>query len=500
MHAANNINLISVVDEVAREKNVNREEIFTALELGIKQATYSYYGNTDNINVIIDRKLGSIKLFRIFEVVEQIIDSEKNINITEALKIDSNAKIGETIQEELPVIDFLRSGIANARNIIVKQIKELEHEKHYELYKDSVGKIVNGVVNYIDFGNAVITIGNGAEAILPRSEMIYHEKFKIRENVRAVIKSVQFINSKLTIVLSRSSNDFLTKLLMQDIPEVYEGIVEIKNIARDPGSRAKIAVFSNDPNIDPVGACVGVRGSRVHAITNELRGEKLDIIRWSDDLATFIINALSPFNALKVIIDNRINKVEIVVSNDQQNLVIGRRGQNVCLISKLIGWNIDILDEQTESEIRQNEYNTVANLFKEALDVDEIIIRLLVAEGFDSIEEIINSPINDLIAIEGFNEELANEIYKRAENYLVHKKEKLTKDFLDSGGKKDLLEIDNINVELAITLCNNGIKSAEDFADLSVDEFFDIIGKSGNLSINQISNMIIEARTKLGWI
>jgi N utilization substance protein A len=385
--SANRLELLQIADAVAREKNIDRALVLSAMEDAIQKAAKSRYGAENEIRAEIDPRTGDIKLSRLLEVVERVSLDATEISLKDAKKRNPEAEVGDFIAEPLPPLDFGRVAAQNAKQVIVQKVREAERERQFEEYKDRVGEIVSGVVKRAEYGNVMVDLGR-AEAIIRRDEALPRENHKLGDRVRAYIYDVRRENRGPQIFLSRTRPEFMAKLFAQEVPEIYDGIVEIKAVARDPGSRAKIAVVSKDTSIDPVGACVGMRGSRVQAVVNELQGEKIDIIQWSPDAATFIVNALAPAEVAKVVLDEESERIEVVVPDEQLSLAIGRRGQNVRLASQLTGWEIDILTEAVESERRQKEFNERTAAFVEALDVDEMIAQLLVSEGFATVEEL----------------------------------------------------------------------------------------------------------------
>ena len=495
--AMNRPELIQVVDNVARDKSIEREEVFIIMEQAIQKAGRSKYGQEKDIRANIDRKTGEIRLARYLEVIEEaevIEDENTQISLNNAIKKKENVAAGEFLIDPLPPIDFGRISSQMAKQVIVQRVREAERAKQYEEYKSRAGEIVNGQVKRSEFGNVVVDLGR-AEAVLRRDELIPREHLKSGDRVRAFILDVRQEVRGPQIFLSRTCPEFMAMLFSQEVPEIYDGIIEIKGVARDPGSRAKIAVISKDNSIDPVGACVGMRGSRVQAVVNELQGEKIDIIQWNDDPATFVVNGLAPAEVSKVVLDEDSGRIEVVVPDDQLSLAIGRRGQNVRLASQLTGWVIDILTEDQESARRQEEFHSRSQTFIQGLDVDEVIAHLLVTEGFTSIEEIAFVPNEELISIEGFDEEIATELKERSQVYLEEQNLKLKNKLSELQISDDLREsnINGLDVKLIITLGENGIKTLDQLADLASDELLEII-KSDTISIDQANEIIMKAR------
>lgn len=490
--------LLQVADAVAREKGIDRDEVLGAMEQAIQKAGRSRYGHEHDIRAHIDRKTGEIKLARFIEVTDEIENDFTQMTLEQARLRDENIGLGEFLIDPLPPIDFGRIAAQTAKQVIVQKVRDAERERQYEEYKDRAGDVINGVVKRVEFGNVLVDIGR-AEAILRREELIPRETVRQGDRVRALILDVRREQRGPQIFLSRTHPTFMAKLFAQEVPEIYDGIIEIKSVARDPGSRAKISVLSSDSSIDPVGACVGMRGSRVQAVVAELQGEKIDIIQWSADPATFVVNALAPAEVTKVVLDEETNRIEVVVPDDQLSLAIGRRGQNVRLASQLTGWDIDILTEEDESERRQEEARKRAEMFIKALDVDEVIAHLLVAEGFTSIEEVGYVPLAELAEIEGFEEEIAEELRNRARTFLSEEAERLQKRREELKVADDLVEFNGLSLAVVVRLGENDVKTLEDFADLASDELIEYVGDADNMTMDQANELIMEARRKLGW-
>src|SRR5919107_3999514 len=401
--SANRLELLQIADAVAREKSIDRSIVITAMEDAIAKAARSRYGAETEVRAEIEPKTGDLKLTRHMLVVDAVENPSNQITLDEARRHHPAAQVGDTIADPLPPLEYGRIAAQSAKQVIVQKVREAERDRQYQEYKDRIGDIVNGVVKRVEYGSVIVDLGRG-EAIIRRDEMLPREVFRNGDRVRAYIYDVRRETRGPQICLSRTHPQFMAKLFAQEVPEIYDGIVEVKAVARDPGSRAKIAVISRDSSVDPVGACVGMRGSGVHAVGNELQGEKIDIIPWSVDEATFIVNALQPAEVVKVVLDEDADRIEVVVPDDQLSLAIGRRGQNVRLASQLTGWDIDILTEAEESERRQKEFNERTELFMNALDVDEVVGQLLASEGFRSVEEIASVDIGELASIEGFDD------------------------------------------------------------------------------------------------
>ena len=510
--SANRLELLQIADAVAREKTIDREIVITAMEDAIQKAAKSRYGAETNINAEIDPKTGEIRLQRLLEVVDNLEDSTTQIDIVTAQQQNPAATLGDFIGEPLPPLDFGRIAAQSAKQVIVQKVREAERDRQFEEFKDRIGEIINGTVKRVEYGNVIVDLGSG-EAILRRDELIPREAFRYGDRVRAYVQDVRREQRGPQIFLSRNAPEFMAKLFAQEVPEIYDGIIEIRHVARDPGSRAKIAVISNDNSIDPVGACVGMRGSRVQAVVNELQGEKIDIIPWNMDQATFIVNALQPAQVTKVVIDEDQNRIEVVVPDEQLSLAIGRRGQNVRLASQLTGWDIDILTEEDESERRQKEFAERTSLFAAALDVDEVVAQLLASEGFASLEEIAYVELDEIAFIEGFDDETATELQSRAREHLEKRDRELNEERVALGVEDGLLEVPNMNVTMMVALGKAEIKTLEDFAGCVAD---DLLGwterKDGevkrfegaldgfDITREDADHMIMSTRVKVGWV
>ncbi|ASX27355.1 transcription termination/antitermination protein NusA [Rickettsia sp. MEAM1 (Bemisia tabaci)] len=487
-----NIEILQIIDSVAREKGISKEVLISTVEQAVQVAGRKKYGNEYNIKAQINRKTGEINLLRVLKVVENVEDYLTQISLTEALQKDPEAKIDGEIYEYLPSIDHARVAAQAAKQVITQRVIEAEREKQYHDFKDRKGEVINGVVKRIEYGDIIVDL-NRAEAIIKREQQIKGENFKVGDRVKAYVQDVRHETKGPQIFLSRADDRMLAKLFELEVTEIYEGMIEIKAVARDAGSKAKIAVFASDSSVDPIGSCVGIRGNRVKAITNELNGEKIDIILWNRHVAQFIINALAPAEILKILIDEDKRKVEVVVSQENQSLAIGRRGQNVRLAAKLTGWNIDIMTEEQESKRRNEEFVTSTELFMEALDVEEVIGQLLSVSGFNTVEQIANSDVNALMNIEGFEEELAVEIRNRAINYVNLKNEKIVKELEELGVEQELIDILEIQPELILKFAEYGIKTIEDLGEMSVNEFKNLAPNS-NITDENIKLLIKTAK------
>jgi N utilization substance protein A len=484
--------LLLVADAVAREKSIDRDEVLEAMEQAIQKAGRAKYGHEKDIRATIDRKTGDVRLSRWTEVVEAVENEETQIPVHIAQRINPELKLGDYIVDPLPPIDFGRIAAQTAKQVIVQRVREYERKRQYDEFKDRVGEIINGVVKRTEYGNMMVEIGR-AEALLRRDELIPRESFRNGDRVRAYIYDVREEPRGPQIFLSRTHPGFLAKLFAQEVPEIYDGIIEIKAVARDPGSRAKMAVISRDASIDPVGACVGMRGSRVQAVVQELQGEKIDIIPWSPQAATFVVNALAPAEVTKVVMDEEAGRVEVVVPDDQLSLAIGRRGQNVRLASQLTRWDIDILTEAEESERRQDEFRRRTGLFVEALDVDDVIAGLLVTEGFNTVEELAFTPKDELASIEGFDENVAEELIRRAEQFLVKRDGELTEKRQELGVTEEVAAMAALTPAMLVALGEKGVKTLDDLADLASDELVEIVGEA-NMDEQTANDVIMTAR------
>ena len=487
-----NNEIIQVADAVAREKGISRDSVIEAMENAIQTAGKRKYGHKHNIKAEIDHRTGEIKLFRGFEVVEVVENNYTEISALDAKQSNPEIEIGGFIYELLPPIDLGRVAAQSAKQIIIQKVRDFERDRQYDLFKNRIGDIMNGIVKRLEFGDLIIEIGRD-EAVLKKENLIKNEIFRPNDKIHIYVEDVRRVPKGPQIFLSRTHDQFLAKLFAQEVPEIYDGVIEIKSVAREPGSRAKIAVYCRDPSIDPIGSCVGIRGSRVQAVVNELKGEKVDIIAWSSNPATFLVNALTPAEVTKVVIDEEKHSVEVIVPNEQLSLAIGRRGQNVRLASKLTGWHIDILTEDEQSKRRSEEFNHLTELFMNALDVEEILAQLLASEGFTSIEEVAQVSTEELTSIDGFDEDLANALKTRAQDSLEKINAEFSKKVAALGIEEDLLAMINLSKDKIILLAEAGIKTIEDLAELKVKEFNEILPNSG-LNNDQIRELIALAK------
>ena len=490
--------LLQVADAVAREKGIDRDEVLNAMEQAIQKAGRSKYGHDHDIRADINRKTGEIRLARYVEVVEEVEEEFQQMTVAEAERRAPELKLGDFYIDPLPPIDFGRIAAQTAKQVIVQKVRDAERERQFNEYQDRAGDVINGLVKRVEFGNVLVDLGR-AEALLRREELIPRENFRQGDRVRALILDVRREARGPQIFLSRTHPTFMAKLFGQEVPEIYDGVIDIKAVARDPGSRAKIAVLSHDSSIDPVGACVGMRGSRVQAVVGELQGEKIDIIQWTEESANFVVNALAPAEVSKVVLDEEAGRIEVVVPDEQLSLAIGRRGQNVRLASQLTGWDIDILTEDDESERRQQEWQRRSARFIEALDVDEVIAGLLVTEGFRSVDEVAYVPVAELAEIEGFSEEIAEELRSRARGFIEAEQERLNTRCEELKIQENLIEFDGLALGMVVKLGEAGVLSLDDFADLASDEFLEALGEDAPLSRNEADQMIMTARIRAGW-
>ena len=510
--SANKLELVQIADAVAREKGIDIEIVLAAMADAIQKAAKARYGAENDIRVEINPKTGETRLLRAVEVVELVENDDTQISLAIARRENPDAQIGDEIIDELPPVEFGRIATQAAKQVIVQRVREAEREQQYEEFKDRVGEIINGVVKRVEYGNVVLDLGRG-EAVVRRDNLIPREVFRPGDRIRAYIQNVRREMRGPQIILSRSDPAFMAKLFGQEVPEIYDGVIEIRAVARDPGSRAKIAVISSDPGIDPVGACVGMRGSRVQAVVNELQGEKVDIIPWSEDAAAFIVNALAPAEVSKVVLDEDIQRIEVVVPDEQLSLAIGRRGQNVRLASQLTGWDIDIMTEAQESERRQAEFAERTETFMGALDVDEMIAQLLASEGFATVEEVAYVPLVEITYIEGFDDETAQEIQNRARDFLDQQNAALTEQRREMGVEDALAEITELTPAMLVRLGENDIKTLEDFAGCVTDDltgWFETVERKRvrqdgildgfDISPEEAEVLIMSARVKAGWV
>jgi len=510
--SANRLELLQIADAVAREKSIDRMVVIEAMQDAIEKAARSRYGAETEVRAEINPRSGELRLWRLLEVVEAVEEPGRQIELKHAKQKNDAAKLGDFVTEPLPPIEFGRIAAQSAKQVIVQKVRDAERERMFDEYNSRIGEIVNGTVKRVEYGNVIVDLGRG-EAIIRRDELIPREMFRYGDRVRAYVYDVRREQRGPQIFLSRTHPQFMSKLFMQEVPEIYDGIITIRSIARDPGSRAKIAVTSSDSSIDPVGACVGMRGSRVQAVVAELQGEKIDIIPWTDNIADLVVSALQPADVAKVVLDEQAERIEVVVPDEQLSLAIGRRGQNVRLASQLIGWDIDILTEAEESDRRQKEFTERSALFMEALDVDEMVAQLLASEGFSSVEELAYVEINELASIDGLDEETAGELQNRAIEYLAAIDRAFDEERIKLGVLDELYEIPGLTAPMLVALGKEDIKSVEDFAGCAADDLvgwterngadvkrFEGTFKDFPVSREEAEEMILQARLRAGWI
>ncbi len=467
--AANKAELLAIANAVATEKMIDKAIVIEALEEAIQRAARARYGAENDIRAKLDTQTGDLRLWRVVEVVEEVEDYFKQVDLKQADKLQKGAVVGDFIVDPLPAVDLGRIDAQSAKQVIFQKVRDAERERQFEEFKDRTGEIITGVVKSVEFGHVVVDLGR-AEGVIRRDQQIPREVVRSGDRVRALIMKIQRENRGPQILLSRAHPDFMKKLFAQEVPEIYDGVIEIKAAARDPGSRAKIGVISYDSSIDPVGACVGMKGSRVQAVVQEMQGEKIDIIPWSEDTATFIVNALQPATVSRVVIDEEEGRIEVVVPDDQLSLAIGRRGQNVRLASQLTGRGIDIMTEAESSEKRQKEFVERSEMFQQELDVDETLAQLLVAEGFSELEEVAYVDPSEIAAIEGFDEGLAEELQSRAQEALDRREEANRAERRELGVDDAVAELPILTEAMLVVLGKAGIKTLDDLADLATDE------------------------------
>ena len=510
--SANRLELLQIADAVAREKSIDRGIVIAAMEDAIQKAARSRYGSETEVRAEINPKTGEMRLSRLLLVVDQVENDAIHISVEDARRRNPAAQVGDYIAEQLPPLEYGRIAAQSAKQVIVQKVREAERDRQYQEFKDRIGDVVNGIVKRVEYGNVVVDLGRG-EAIVRRDELLPREVFRNGDRIRAYIYDVRREPRGPQIFLSRTHPQFMAKLFAQEVPEIYDSIVEVKAVARDPGSRAKIAVISKDSSVDPVGACVGMRGSRVQAVVNELQGEKIDIIPWSADVATFVVNALAPAEVAKVVLDEERERISVVVPDQQLSLAIGRRGQNVRLASQLTGWDIDILTEQEESERRQAEFEKRTKMFMEALNVDEVVGQLLASEGFNSVEELAMVDQKDIASIEGFDEETASELQARANDYLAQIEAEYDAKRTELGVADELREVPGVTTRMMVAFGENGIKTIEDLAGCATDDLAgwterkdgEVVRNAGaldgfELAREECEALIMQARVKAGWI
>lgn len=467
--------LIQMADMLAREKNIDKASVLEAMEQGISKAGRSKYGPEYDIRTQINPHTGAITMARYLTVVDALEDEFTQILLKDAQKMRADARVGEEIIDPLPPMDFGRIAAQTAKQVIMQKVREAERLRNYEEMKGKKGEITSGIVKRVENGNLIVELGR-TEALLRRDELIARETYRVGDRIRALILDVRSELKGPQVFLSRSHPQFLAKLFTAEVPEIYDGLIEIKAVARDPGSRAKIAVYAKDGSVDARGACIGMRGVRIQAVVTELQGEKIDVVTWSPDPATFIVNALAPNEVLKIVMDEDAKNVEVVLSEEQLSLAIGRRGQNIRLVSQLTGWHIDMMTLAQESEHRQKETKERVELFMQALDIDDMMAHLLIQEGFAKVEDLAYIPLEELAHIEGFDEQLAEELQKRAKAYLLVRQDTLEKEIKNFKITEGLKNMEGLTLDMLSKLGQAGIKTVDDLGDLATDELMEILG------------------------
>ncbi|MDA8810982.1 transcription termination factor NusA [Amylibacter sp.] len=512
--SANRLELLQIADSVAREKMIDPDLVLQAMEESYAKAAKSKYGAELDIRAFIDRKSGELEMTRVRVVVEgsEAENMYTEMTVEEAKAHKDNPSVGDLIIDKLPPMDFGRIGAQSAKQVILQKVREAERDRQYEEFKDRQGEIINGLVKRVEYGNVIVDVGRG-EAVCRRDQLVNREMFRNGDRIRAFIKEVRSEMRGPQIFLSRTAPEFMAELFKMEVPEIYDGIIEIKAVARDPGSRAKIGVISFDSSIDPVGACVGMRGSRVQAVVNELGGEKIDIIPWNEDAPTFLVNALQPAEVSKVVLDEDAERIEVVVPDEQLSLAIGRRGQNVRLASQLTGLDIDIMTETDESERRQKEFEERSQLFMDTMNVDEVVAQLLVSEGFSSLEEVAYVETDELLVIEGFDQDTVDELQARARESLDEINSKSIAEARELGVTQDLIDFEGLSPQMLVALGKDDVKSLEDFAtcaDWELAGGYTTVGgerhkdegvlESFEVNIQEAQDMIMRARLQVGWV
>ncbi|APZ52756.1 transcription termination factor NusA [Salipiger abyssi] len=512
--SANQLELLQTAEAVAREKMIDPALVIEAMEESLSRAAKSRYGSEMDIRVKIDRKTGRATFTRVRTVVEdeELENYQAEMTVQQAKQYMADPKVGDQFIEEVPPVDMGRIAAQSAKQVILQKVREAERDRQYDEFKDRNGTIINGTVKREEYGNVIVDVGRG-EAILRRNEKIGRESYRPGDRIRCYIKDVRREARGPQIFLSRTAPEFMAELFKMEVPEIYDGIIEIKAVARDPGSRAKIGVVSYDGSIDPVGACVGMRGSRVQAVVNELQGEKIDIIPWNEDMPTFLVNALQPAEVSKVVLDEDAERIEVVVPDEQLSLAIGRRGQNVRLASQLTGLDIDIMTEEEESQRRQKEFEERTKLFMDTLDLDEFFAQLLVAEGFTNLEEVAYVELDELLVIDGVDEGTAQELQTRAREFLEEQARKALEHARELGVEDSLVDFEGLTPQMVEALAEDGVKTLEDFATCADWELAggwttvdgervkdDGLLEKFDVDLAEAQNLIMTARVLLGWV
>ncbi|MCW9043203.1 MAG: transcription termination factor NusA [Pseudopelagicola sp.] len=512
--SANQLELLQTAEAVAREKMIDPSLVVEAMEESLARAAKSRYGAEMDIRVNIDRKTGKATFTRVRTVVEDVDleNYQAELTVEQAKQYLDDPKVGDQFVEEVPPVEMGRIAAQSAKQVILQKVREAERDRQFEEFKDRAGTIINGVVKREEYGNVIVDVGRG-EGILRRNEKIGRESYRPNDRIRCYIKDVRRETRGPQIFLSRTAPEFMAELFKMEVPEIYDGIIEIKAVARDPGSRAKIAVISYDGSIDPVGACVGMRGSRVQAVVNELQGEKIDIIPWNEDQPTFLVNALQPAEVSKVVLDEEAGKIEVVVPDEQLSLAIGRRGQNVRLASQLTNLDIDIMTEAEESERRQKEFEERTKLFMDTLDLDEFFAQLLVSEGFSNLEEVAYVELDELLVIDGVDEDTAGELQARARDFIEEQNRKAMEAARELGVEDSLVEFEGLTPQMIEALAKDGVLTLEDFATCADWELAggwttvegerikdDGILEPFGISLEEAQDFVMTARILLGWV
>ena len=514
--SANQLELLQTAEAVAREKMIDPSLVIEAMEESLARAAKSRYGAEMDIRVSIDRKTGRATFTRVRTVIgddEELENYQAQLTVEQAKQYLENPQPGDTIVDEVPPVEMGRIAAQSAKQVILQKVREAERDRQYEAFKDRAGTIINGIVKREEYGNVIVELQGYGEAILRRNEKIGRESYRPNDRIRAYVKDVRREARGPQIFLSRTAPEFMAELFKMEVPEIYDGIIEIKAVARDPGSRAKIAVISYDSSIDPVGACVGMRGSRVQAVVNELQGEKIDIIPWNEDQPTFLVNALQPAEVTKVVLDEDAGKIEVVVPEEQLSLAIGRRGQNVRLASQLTGLDIDIMTEAEDSERRQREFEERTRLFMDALDLDEFFAQLLVSEGFTNLDEVAYVDLDELLVIDGVDEATAEELQARARDVLEAQARTALDNARALGAEDSLIDFEGLTPQMVEALAKDGVKTLEDFATCADWELAggwttvdgervkdDGILEPFDMSLEEAQDMVMTARVMLGWV
>src|SRR6056297_1381386 len=512
--SANQLELLQTADAVAREKMIDPSLVIEAMEESLARAAKSRYGADLDIRVSIDRKTGRATFTRVRTVVgdDEVENDKAELTVAQAKQYLEDPKVGDTIVDEVPPVDMGRIAAQSAKQVILQKVREAERERQYEEFKDRVGTIINGVVKREEYGNVIVDIGRG-EGVLRRNDKIGRESYRNGDRIRCYIKDVRHEARGPQVFLSRTAPEFMAELFKMEVPEIYDGIIEIKAVARDPGSRAKIAVISYDSGIDPVGACVGMRGSRVQAVVNELQGEKIDIIPWNEDMPTFLVNALQPAEVSKVVLDEEAERIEVVVPEEQLSLAIGRRGQNVRLASQLTGLDIDIMTEEEESARRQKEFEGRTKLFMDTLDLDEFFAQLLVSEGFTNLEEVAYVELDELLVIDGVDQDTAKELQARARDNIEAMNKAALDKAIELGAEQSLIDFEGLTPQMIHALAEDNVKTLEDFATCADWELAggwttvdgervkdDGLLEPFDVSLEEAQHMVMTARVMLGWV